>query len=84
MIDFDGPNVESSHNGYRKVIEALDNAGIAFTRHWGKTNNLDERRVKRDYEQEFADWKWAQAQIMPDESDRKVFANRELEKLGFI
>ena len=84
VIDFDGPNVESSHNGYKKVVEALDDAEIAFTRHWGKTNNLDERRVKRDYEQQFADWKWAQAQIMPDEKDRKVFASEDLQKLGLI
>jgi FAD binding domain len=84
VIDFDGPNVESSHNGYKKVVDALDDAGIAFTRHWGKTNNLDERRIKRDYEQQFADWKWAQAQIMPDEMDRKVFASEELQKLGLI
>ncbi|WP_373492435.1 FAD-dependent oxidoreductase, partial [Parasphingorhabdus sp.] len=61
VIDFDGPNLQSSHEGYRKVVEALDEAGIAFTRHWGKTNNLDERRVQRDYGQNFADWKWAQA-----------------------
>jgi hypothetical protein len=84
VIDFDGPNVESSHKGYKKVIEALDDAGIAFTRHWGKTNNLDERRVQRDYGQKFADWKWAQAQVMPDPADRQVFANDELVKLGLI
>tara|TARA_R110001606_G_scaffold137327_5_gene275230 strand:- start:2597 stop:4111 length:1515 start_codon:yes stop_codon:yes gene_type:complete len=84
VIDFDGPNVESSHQGYKKVIEALDDAGIAFTRHWGKTNNLDERRVQRDYGQKFADWKWAQAQVMPDPADRQVFANDELVKLGLI
>tara|TARA_R110001599_G_scaffold62158_3_gene173160 strand:- start:1671 stop:3185 length:1515 start_codon:yes stop_codon:yes gene_type:complete len=84
VIDFDGPNVESSHQGYKKVVEALDDAGIPFTRHWGKTNNLDEHRVKRDYEQKFADWKWAQAQVMPDAADRQVFANDELVKLGLI
>ena len=84
VIDFDGPNVETSHSGYEKVVEALDDAGIAFTRHWGKTNNLDEHRVKRDYEQKFADWKWAQAQVMPDADDRRVFANDELVKLGLI
>jgi hypothetical protein len=84
VIDFDGPNVESSHQGYKNVVEALDDAGIAFTRHWGKTNNLDEHRVKRDYEQNFANWKWAQAQVMPDAADRRVFANDELVKLGLI
>jgi len=84
VIDFDGPNVESSHEGYKKVVEALDDAGIPFTRHWGKTNNLDEHRVMRDYEQNFADWKWAQAQVMPDAADRQVFANDELVKLGLI
>ena len=84
VIDFDGPNVESSHSGYKKVVEALDDAGIAFTRHWGKTNNLDKRRVQRDYEQDFANWKWAQAQVMPDPADRQVFANDELVKLGLI
>ena len=84
VIDFDGPNVESSHIGYKKVVEALDDAGVAFTRHWGKTNNLDESRVKRDYEQDYANWRWAQAQLMPDPADRQIFANDELVKLGLI
>ncbi len=84
VIDFDGPNVESSHEGYKKVVEALDDAGIPFTRHWGKTNNLDEQRLKSDYGQNFSDWKWAQAQVMPDAADRQVFANDELVKLGLI
>jgi len=84
VIDFDGPNVETSHAGYKQVIDALNDAGIRFTRHWGKTNNLDEHRVKLDYEQNYADWKWAQAQIMPDETDRRVFHSKELAKLGLI
>ncbi|WP_417609551.1 FAD-binding oxidoreductase [Parasphingorhabdus sp.] len=84
VIDFDGPNVESSHRGYKKVVEALDDAGIAFTRHWGKTNNLNEWRVQQDYGKDFDDWKWAQAQVMPDAADRQVFANDELVKLGLI
>ncbi|MEJ6594382.1 hypothetical protein [Parasphingorhabdus sp.] len=45
VIDFDGTNVESSHEGYKKVVKALDDAGIAFTRHWYKANNLVERRL---------------------------------------
>lgn len=84
VIDFDGPNVDSSHRGYKQVIAALDEANIPFTRHWGKTNNLDESRVKQDYGQAFDDWKSAQAQIMSDPADRKVFANPELQKLGLI
>ena len=84
VIDFDGPNVESSHEGYKKVVEALDDARVPFTRHWGKTNNLDERRVKQDYEMHYANWRAAQAEIMPNELDRQVFANAELVKLGLV
>ncbi len=84
VIDFDGPNLESSHEGYKKVVAALDDAGVPFTRHWGKTNNLDVRRVRSDYEQNMPVWKWAQSQLMPDEADRQVFANQELVKLGLI
>lgn len=84
VIDFDGPNVATSHNGYKNVVTALDDAGIAFTRHWGKTNNLDARRVIQDYEQDYANWRWAQTQIMPDAADRQIFANDELVKLGLV
>lgn len=84
VIDFDGPNVPTSHASYAKVIDALESAGIAFTRHWGKTNNLDAERVIADYGQDYHRWQAVQAQLLPTDADRHLFANRELIKLGLL
>ncbi len=84
VIDFDGPNLESAHRSYANVIARLDKASLEYTRHWGKTNNLDAARVALDYGDDYTRWRKAQQRIMPDPSDRQIFANEELMKLGLI
>ncbi len=84
VIDFDGVRIPSSDVAYRRVTEALDTAGIAYGRHWAKTNHLDAARVRADYSDHLDRWLAAQAQIMPDATDRHLFRNPELVKLGLI
>lgn len=84
VIDFDGPRSDVSHRSYRAVIARLDAMGIFFTRHWGKTNDLDAARVAQDYGSEYRRFRAAQRRIMPDPGDLAVFASDCLVHLGLI
>ncbi len=84
VIDFDGVRSPAAIESYRRVVAALDESGIAFGRHWAKTNLLDAARVKADYGENLKTWLAAQARIMPDARDIAVFRNPELVKLGLI
>ena len=84
VIDFDGPRSRSSHRSYQRVTAALDAAGINFTRHWAKTNDLTAARVRRDYGADLDRWLAAQHRLMPDPADRAIFRNDELVRLGLI
>lgn len=84
VIDFDGVRSQASLDSYLKVVAALDAKGIAFGRHWAKTNSLDAERVRADYGDKLDRFLAAQARIIPDVSDRVLFRNPELVKLGLI
>jgi hypothetical protein len=83
-IDFDGPCGDATEAAYLKIVEALDSAAIAFTRHWGKFNHLDADRVARDYGDDLAHWKRVQDRLLPNIADRSLFATQELRHLGLI
>jgi FAD binding domain len=84
VIDFDGVRSKASLDSYHKVVAALDAKGIAFGRHWAKTNSLDAARVRQDYGDRLDRFLAAQARIIPDAADRALFRNPELVKLGLI
>jgi len=84
VIDFDGVRSAASLDSYHKVVAALDAKGIAFGRHWAKTNSLDTARVREDYGDKLDRFLAAQARIMPDPADRALFRNPELMHLGLI
>jgi hypothetical protein len=84
VIDFDGPRSDVSHRSYRAVVARLDALGIRFTRHWGKTNDLDAARVARDYGVHYTRFRAAQRRMMPDPGDLAVFGSDCLTHLGLI
>ncbi len=84
VIDFDGPRSDISHRSYRAVVAKLDALGIRFTRHWGKTNDLDAARVARDYGDDYRRFRVAQRRLMPDPADIAVFRSDPLVHLGLI
>lgn len=84
VIDFDGPRSDVSHRSYRAVVAKLDALGIRFTRHWGKTNDLDAVRVARDYGDDYRRFRVAQRRLMPDSADIAVFRSDPLVHLGLI
>ncbi len=84
VIDFDGPRSDVSHRSYRAVVASLDALGIRFTRHWGKTNDLDAARVARDYGDDYRRFRAAQRRIMTDPGDLVVFGSDCMAHLGLI
>jgi FAD/FMN-containing dehydrogenase len=84
VIDFDGPRSDVSHRSYRAVVARLDAMGVRFTRHWGKTNDLDAARVARDYGDDYRLFRVAQRRLMPDMADIAVFRSDPLVHLGLI
>lgn len=84
VIDFDGPRSDVSHRSYRAVVARLDALGVRFTRHWGKTNDLDAARVAKDYGLHYTRFRAAQRRMMPDPGDLAVFGSDCLIHLGLI
>jgi hypothetical protein len=84
VIDFDGPRSDVSHRSYRAVVAKLDTMGIRFTRHWGKTNDLDAARVANDYGDDYRRFRLAQRRLLADPGDVAVFRCDSLVHLGLI
>ncbi|WP_017671316.1 FAD-binding protein [Blastomonas sp. AAP53] len=84
VIDFDGPRSDVSHRSYRAVVARLDAMGIRFTRHWGKTNDLDAARVASDYGDDYRRFRLAQRRLLADPGDIAVFRSDPLVHLGLI
>lgn len=84
VIDFDGPRSDVSHRSYRAVVARLDAMGIRFTRHWGKTNDLDAARVASDYGDDYRRFRLAQRRLLADAGDIAVFRTDPLVHLGLI
>ena len=82
VIDFDGPRSARTADAYAAVIDLLDAEGVAFTRHWAKSCQLDAARVAADYGEDLQRWCAARDRLMPDPADRAVFRSRVLDGLG--
>jgi hypothetical protein len=82
VIDFDGPRSQRTADAYARVVERLDAEGIAFTRHWAKSCNLDAARVESDYGEGFSRWCAARDRLIPDPAHRRLFASDVLDGLG--
>jgi hypothetical protein len=84
VIDFDGPRSDVSHRSYRAVVTRLDAMDVRFTRHWGKTNDLNAARVARDYGEDYDRFRAAQRRLLSDPGDLAVFGCDALTQLGLI
>lgn len=81
-LDCDGPGSDRTRQAFCKALEALEAEGIAFTRHWGKFNNLDASRVAHDYGDDLVRWKAVRDRLIPNPQDRALFRSAELDHLG--
>lgn len=74
VAEFDSFEAPGTHRFYAAMWKALDDAGIPYTFHWGKVNNLDAARVQRIYGGAVAEWIAARNHLVPREM-LPVFTN---------
>lgn len=84
VLEMDGPWSARTHAAVEQAWAKISAAGIPYTFHWGKVNNLDDQRVRSMYGNRLTDWLAARRELL--KSDRllreRVFANRFLRQLN--
>ena len=82
VFDIDGVASERTNRFYQAIWRALGEAGIPYTLHWGKFNNLDAASVRRMYGSDLDAWLAARRALLPDPAGRRLFSNRFLGAAG--
>ncbi len=81
-IGIDGVNSKRTDKYLNSAWRALRDAGIPYTEHWGKMNNLDAESLRLEYGDDVDAWLAARRRLLPDAAHRRLFSNRFLEDLG--
>lgn len=82
VFEIDGPHSKQVMNTYQQIWRAFDDAGISYTFHWGKMNNLDANRVRKLYGGQRVDaWIAARRKLLTNPKLRNVFANDILRRM---
>jgi hypothetical protein len=82
VFDIDGIASQAARRLIRQTAEGLDAAGIRYTQHWGKTNDLNLARVRRGYGNAVDRWNAARARLLPSQAERSAFSSPVLDALG--
>lgn len=83
ILEIDGPRSSRVTSLTEKIWDSLDTAGIPYTFHWGKLNNLTAANVKKRYGNgKVESWKKARKRLLKTPQLRKVFANDFLRRLN--
>ena len=83
VLEIDGADARVNYKYCKKLAEALEDAKIRYTLHWGKINKvLNETRVRKMYgTARLKKWKEQRSRIMSQEA-QAIFNNQFLEKCG--
>lgn len=81
VAEFDSFNTPATWQFYQQLWAAVEAAGIPFTFHWGKINNLAPDRLRRMYGQKVDEWLTARNTILPAEM-LPVFTNQFMKDVG--
>lgn len=77
VFELDGPKSQRTMTFYRRVWKRFDTAGIPYTFHWGKINNLNAQRVRAMYGDATIDqWRTARHALLDTAALRATFANQ--------
>ena len=83
ILEFDGPLSQRTRTYLNRLWRQFDDAGIPYTFHWGKMNNLDAQRVLEMYGAASVDaWRNARHALLRTPELRRVFANPFLRQVG--
>lgn len=83
VVSMDGIANGQAETFFRVSAERMEQAGIRYTQHWGKTNAYTPDRIRAAYGHGRVDsWIAARHQLMPDPADRAVFDNVYIRERG--
>ncbi|MEA3061884.1 MAG: hypothetical protein QOJ94_1665 [Sphingomonadales bacterium] len=75
VVSLDGVFNNETQTFFQKAAEALEQAHIPYTQHWGKVNAYTEPRLRAAYGADFDKWIAARHKLLPDPADRAVFTS---------
>jgi hypothetical protein len=81
VLELDAAFSDVTRGFYTAVWKAFEDAGIPFTFHWGKMNELDFTRISNMYGAGANSWIAARNKLL-DADNRKVFTNAILQQWG--
>lgn len=81
VAEFDSFEAPSTWSFYNALWNQLDEAGIPYTFHWGKINNLDAVRMTKMYGSKLDEWIAARNRLMPKDAMR-LFTNDFMKSTG--
>ncbi|MBA3284397.1 MAG: FAD-binding protein [Nitrosopumilus sp.] len=67
VAEFDSFEAKSTWKFYHALWDELDNAGIPYTFHWGKVNNLNAQKIRGMYGNKVNEWISARLDLIPEE-----------------
>tara|TARA_R110000772_G_scaffold57854_5_gene130965 strand:- start:1112 stop:1873 length:762 start_codon:yes stop_codon:yes gene_type:complete len=82
VIDIDGIDTPATRNLITLAATRLEAAGMPFTQHWGKMNDLTKARVRNGYAGNVDRWNQVRKLILPDAAERDAFSSPFLDKVG--
>lgn len=82
VLELDGVQSPETMRFYNATWKALDDAGIPYTFHWGKMNNLNSDRLKKMYAAELPRFLSARSRIM-DAKCLQAFSSPSQRDFGF-
>jgi FAD binding domain-containing protein/D-arabinono-1,4-lactone oxidase len=82
IVDLDCPQSTRQQRLFRAVWQAWEAAGIPYTFHWGKLNDLDAAKARRMYGGAVDRWLAARRTLLATPELRRVFSNDFTDRLG--
>lgn len=82
IIDIDGISTPASLKLIKLAADRLEAAGMPFTQHWGKMNNLSKARVRNAFGGNVDRWNATRRLLLPDPAERNVFSSPLLDGWG--
>ena len=82
IIDIDGIETPAALKLIALAPDRLEAAGIPFTQHWGKLNNLTKARIRAAYGGNVDAWNATRRLLIPNATERNVFSSPLLDGWG--
>jgi hypothetical protein len=82
IIDIDGIESKATQGLIKASADRLQQEGVPFTMHWGKTNHLNRTRVRNAFGGTLNLWTTARHTLLPTQAERDCFSNDFINAVG--